>query len=108
MAIQKFTITQHDGSEVTVTPNLGDTLNFERTLKQNPKWGSLQENALKMQPFRAWSAGRREGTITATWEDFTTGPEAAIDVSPADEADEADDLEVPGWGLGTTTEQPTT
>lgn len=106
MAIQRLTITRHDGSEVTVTPNLGDTLNFERTLKQNPKWGSLQENALKMQPFRAWSAGRREGVISDTWEDFTTGPYAAISVDLAGEDEDED--EVPGVGLDTPMEAPTT
>lgn len=105
MAIQRLTITKVDGTEVTVTPCLADTLNFERTLKNNPAWGSLQENQLKAGPFRAWSAGKREGTITETWEEFA-GTCAAVDV--AEDAPAADDAaEVDGLGLGGLTTQPT-
>ena len=106
MAIQKLTIVRLDGTEVTVTPNLGDTLNFETTLRKNPHWGDLKQNALKMQPFRAWSAGRREGTVTESWEEFAS---AVADVRAADEppADD-DDLDVDGLGLGTRTNQSTT
>lgn len=107
MAIQRLTITRLDGTETTVTPCLADTLNFEATLKKNPRWGDLKENALKMQPFRAWSAGRREGTVTETWEEFTT---SVAEVSFAvEEGTEDDDAEGSALGLdGSPTGQPTT
>lgn len=104
MAITQLTITHLDGSEVTVTPNLGDTLNFERTLKNNPRWGSLQENALKMQPFRAWSAARRENPATASWEEWV---ETVADVRLADDVAGDDADEVAGLGKGTLTSPPT-
>lgn len=103
MALQKLTITRLDGTETTVTPNLGDTLNFERTLKNNPRWGSLQENVLRMQPFRAWSAGKREGTITETWEEFADN---VADVTAAG-ANEDDEDVVAGLGKDTATTPPT-
>lgn len=103
MTINQLTIVRLDGTEVTVTPNLGDTLNFETTLRKNPQWGDLKANALKMQPFRAWSAGRREGTITETWEEFTASvhevnfTENTVDENP----DHVEDL-----GLDTPTAAP--
>lgn len=107
MAIKRLTIIKHDGSELTVTPNLGDTLNFETTLRKNPRWGTLQENMLKMQPFRAWSAARRIGATEQTWEEFSTGPEAVLDVVFAG-ADDDDELAVDGVGLDTQTSAPGT
>lgn len=106
--IKRLIITRADGTEATVTPNLGDTLNFEATLRKNPRWGTLQENALKMQPFRAWSAGRREGVISETWEEFSAGASAVLDVRFEEEEDaEESDLAVDGLGLDTPTNQPT-
>lgn len=107
MAIKRLTIIKHDGSELTVTPNLGDTLNFETTLRKNPRWGTLQENMLKMQPFRAWSAAKRTGATEQTWEEFSAGPEAVLDVTWAD-SDDDDELAVDGVGLDTPTPAPTT
>ncbi|MHA7293697.1 hypothetical protein [Arthrobacter sp. HLT1-21] len=106
MSIQQLKITRLDGTEIVVTPNLGDTLNFETTLRKNKaKWGTLEENALKMGPFRAWSAGRREGSITETWDEFTTNVADVSNVEAVEDTDE--DTETP-LGLGTPTEQPTT
>lgn len=103
MSIPKLTITQHDGTEITVTPNLWDTFAFEKMLKANPRLGSLQDNTLKLQAFRAWhAASQRLGLISQTWEEFTNSAEAALQVVPADEPDE-DELEVSGLGLGTPT-----
>lgn len=106
MAIQRLLITKLDGSEIIVTPCLADNLNFERTLKNNPSWGSLQENQVKAGPFRAWSAGKREGTVTETWEEFANVV-AAVDVAPETAPAEDEDLEVAGLGLGGPTTQPT-
>ena len=104
MAIQKLTITKLDGTEVTVTPNIADTLNFETTLRKNPQWGTLEQNKLKAGPFRAWSAGRREGTVTESWDEFiATTAEVAVAEAPA----EGEDLEVDDLGLDTPTIQPT-
>lgn len=105
MAIKRLTIIKHDGTEVTVTPNLGDTLNLETTLRKNPRWGTLQENMLKMQPFRAWSAARRTGVTEQTWEEFSSGPEAVLDVITAAQDDD-DELAVEGVGLDTPTAAP--
>lgn len=101
MAIPKLTITKHDGTELTVTPNLFDTFAFEKYLKSNPRLGSLQENTLKLQAFRAWHAAKqRLGLIEQSWEEFTTGPEAALQVTQADDDDEAGDAELLVAGLG--------
>lgn len=105
MTIQRLTITKIDGTEVTVTPNLGDTLNFEQFLRKNPRYGALDQNKLALGPFRAWSAGRREGTITESWEDFASAV-ADVNVAP-DAADVDPDNEVAGLGEGTATIQPT-
>lgn len=102
MAITQLVISKADGTEVTVTPNLGDTLNFETTLRKNKHWGDLKQNALKMNPFRAWSAGRREGTITESWEEFQS---TCLDVSTKEDDDADDDLDVDGLGLDTQTNQ---
>lgn len=104
MAIQRLTITKIDGTEVTVTPNLGDTLNFEQMLRKNPRYGALDQNKLALGPFRAWSAGRREGTITESWEDFAA---AVADVSVAEDAAADDDENATALGEGTATIQPT-
>ena len=105
--IKRLVVTRADGTEFTVTPNLGDTLNFETTLRKNPRWGSLQENVLKMQPFRAWSAARRAGLYDGTWEDFSAGENAVLDVSFED-TDHEDELAVDGVGLDTPTAAPIT
>lgn len=105
--IKRLVVTRHDGTEFAVTPNLGDTLNFENTLRKNPRWGSLQENVLKMQPFRAWSAAKRSGDYEGTWEDFSAGEYAVLDVSFED-ADDDDELTVDGVGKDTPTAAPIT
>lgn len=100
MAIPKLTITQHDGTEITVTPNLWDTFAFEKFLKANPRLGTLQENTLKLQAFRAWhAASQRLGLIEQTWDEFTNSPQAALQVTQTEET-EADE-DVLGLGLGT-------
>jgi len=104
MTIQRLLITKLDGTEITVTPCLADNLNFERTLKNNPQWGSLQDNQVKAGPFRAWSAGKREGSVTETWEDFANVV-ASVDVAPEPAGDDAD--EVDGLGLDGRTTPPT-
>ena len=104
MAIQRLTITKIDGTEVTVTPNLGDTLNFEQMLRKNPRYGALDQNKLALGPFRAWSAGKREGVVTETWEEFAG---AVADVSVADDDAAVDDENVTALGEDTATIQPT-
>lgn len=89
--IKVFSILRADGTEVKVTPNLGDTLNFERTVKRNPRMGSIQDNMLMMQPFRCWSAGKREGTVTDTWEEFSDGPNAVLEVNLVEDTTADDD-----------------
>lgn len=103
MSIPQLTVLHNDGTEITVTPNLFDTFGFEKMLKSNPRLGTISENRLKLQAFRAWSAGKREGKVTQTWEQFS-GPETTVlqvtETEPEDtETDE--DLETLGMGLDT-------
>jgi hypothetical protein len=96
MAITKLRITFQDGSDVDVTPTLEDTLAFETTLRKNKHWGALQDNAVKLNPFRAWNALRRNGQTELTWEQFISGDTAAVSVesiTPDDNTD--DDTETP-------------
>lgn len=96
-------ITLADGTEIDVTPTLEDTLNFETTLRRNKHWGQLADNALKITPFRAWSAAKRLGLIDLSWDEFSAGDKAAINVESVPDEDEDDSLEVPGLGKDTPT-----
>lgn len=99
----KFTITFADGKQTDVQTTLEDRLAFEQTLRKNKRWGKLEDNTLKMQPFLAWNAAKRTGVTDLSWDDFTTGSTAALDVSVADDADDDADLEVAGVGKDTQT-----
>lgn len=104
-------ITLADGSTVDVKPNIADMLAFETTLRKNKAWGSLAENTLRMFTFRAWHCGHRTGAIALSWDEFTSGDTAVIDVSnhDLDADDSADDAadEVAGVGFDTATGAPT-
>lgn len=93
MASKQLRITFADDTTIDVTPNLFDTLNFETTLRKNPSWGKLEQNALRMTPFRAWSAARRQNLTDLTWDQFTAPDSPVQDVSSVDddEDDEDDD-----------------
>ncbi|MDJ1115346.1 hypothetical protein [Microbacterium dauci] len=108
MPARKLEITFADGHTASVQPTLEDRLKFEQTLRKNKGWGPLADNALKLEPFMAWSAARRAGITELTWEEFTTGATAALDVQA--ERDDAGDssLEVEGLGEGTPTEESNT
>lgn len=109
MAAKKLAITFSNGKTVQVQPTLEDRLKFESTLRKNRGWGELKDNAMKLTPFLAWSAARRNNDTDLTWEQFTTGPTAALDVEEVDESKDDDDeaadaeaeLEVDGLGKGT-------
>jgi hypothetical protein len=99
-------ITQHDGSTIVVTPNIGDTLAFESTLRKNKAWGALTDNAMRMTFFRAWNAAKRENKTDQTWDEFSAGEHAATDVRL--QRDEDDDAEaVEGLGESIPEGQPT-
>ena len=102
MAKSKFNVTLHDGKTIVVQPTLEDTLAFETALRKNPSWGGLKDSVLKMQPFRAWNFLRRTGQTELSWEEFTKGDLAALDVSSVEE-DADDELEVEGVGKGSRT-----
>lgn len=109
MAKIELEVTLADGKTVRVTPTLEDTLAFETTLRKNRNWGELKDSALKLQPFRAWNALRRKGETDLTWEQFTTGDTAVLDVHIVDDEEEGDDeLEVDGLGKGGPTGRSTT
>ena len=104
MAKNQLEITLADDTTLTVKPNLFDTAAFERYLRNNPKLGTVQQNTLTLQAFRAWHAAKRQGLTTMTWEEFSTGDNAALMVVPADEHDDDgddDELQVAGLGLDT-------
>jgi len=95
--IQKLRVTLADGTTLDVVPTLEDTLAFETTLRKNRGWGTLQDSALKLQPFRAWNRLRKQGKTELSWDQFTSGDTAVLDVSivrPGD--DDADDDEPAG------------
>lgn len=96
MAARKLRISLPDGKTLDVQPTLEDRLKFETTLRKNRGWGDLKDNALKLEPFLAWSAASRAGETSLSWEEFTSGPTAALDVEAIkDDDDGADaDLEV--------------
>lgn len=107
MAAKPLTITFADGTTETVQPTLEDRLKFETTLRRNRQWGELKDNALKLEPFLAWHAAHRLGKTDLTWDEFTSGPTAALDVSGPDDKDD-DELEVEGLGKGTKKARSTT
>ncbi|MBZ4486282.1 hypothetical protein [Microbacterium sp. cx-55] len=105
MSARPLRITLATGREVVVQPTLEDRLKFETTLRKNKGWGKLADNALKLEPFLAWSAATRAGEIELTWDEFTTGATAALDVEAVTDDNESDDedLEVEGLGKDTQT-----
>ncbi len=97
-----------DGTTERVTTTLEDRLNFESTLRKNKGWGKLEDNQLKLIPFLAWSALRRNNKTELTWAEFTSGDTAALSVEPVKEDEEDGDedekeLEVEGLGKDTQT-----
>ncbi|MFJ2370880.1 hypothetical protein [Microbacterium sp. NPDC087665] len=100
-----------NGEHLDVLPNLFDTRNFERAMRNNRQWGELRDNGMRLQAFRGWSAASRLGLIELTWEQFYEDPHTPVlSVSPApeDETEDDDGLEVDGLGEDTLTDQPTT
>jgi hypothetical protein len=95
---QRLKITFADNKTAIVQPTLEDRLNFESTLRKNRQWGDLKDNTLKLQPFLGWSAAVREGVTKLTWDEFTRGKKAAIDVEPVTDPDPAPEVEGVGEG----------
>lgn len=102
MAKNQLVITLHDNTELKVTPNLWDTMGFEKFLRANPRMGSLQENPMTLQAFRGWHAAKRQGLLSVSWEEFSQSDTAALMVTAdKSEDDEAEELDVDGLGLDT-------
>lgn len=101
MAYAPLIITMPDSSEIEVQPTLEDTLAFELFLRKNRRHGELKDNALKLQPFRAFNAARRQGKLPEgyTWEQFTTGDTAALDVTIKSDTDDDGDDVAPAEGV---------
>lgn len=93
MAYAPLIITMPDRTTIEVEPTLEDTLAFELYLRKNRREGELKDNALKLQPFRAFNAARRQGKLPEgmTWTEFSSGPSAVLDVSVKHDDDDADD-----------------
>lgn len=103
MAKNQLVITLHDNTEVKVTPNLWDTMAFEKHLRANPRMGSLQENPMTLQAFRGWHAAKRQGLLSVSWEEFSQSETAALMViaDKDEDTDEDEGLDVAGLGLDT-------
>lgn len=114
MAIETLRIQFTNGEHIDVVPNLFDQRNFERTLRNNKSWGPLQDNALKLQAFKGWSAASRLGLIDLSWEEFYEDPHTPVHAvtvhDPEDDDLDADgeSLEVEGVGKDIPAPAPTT
>ncbi|WP_217182603.1 hypothetical protein [Streptomyces sp. AC495_CC817] len=100
-----------NGEYLDVTPNLFDTRNFERALRNNRHWGELRDNGMRLQAFKAWSAASRLDLIDLTWDQFYEDPHTPVlAVVPTPEAveDTDDALEVEGVGEGMPTARSAT
>lgn len=88
-------VTLHDDTTIEVPITLEDSLAFEVALRRNKRWGTLSENSIRMITFRAWNALQRTGQTEQSWEEFSSGPNAALDVTmkPTKEPDKSDDDE---------------
>lgn len=104
----QFKITFANGDTEVVQATIADRLHFETTLRKNRgRWGKLEDNALKLDPFLAWSAYTKRGKTGPSWQEFTEGEQAVIDVERIDEDDddaEEAELEVEGVGKDIPTE----
>lgn len=95
----KLDIELADGRSLVVTVTLLDKVAFEVYIRNNPRFGSLGDNVIRMQAFWAWSAAKREHGLDLTWEEFLDGG-AALDVSPHQDVEIVDVEEVDGLGEG--------
>jgi hypothetical protein len=102
MANKKFNVIMPEGVTLLAEPSLEDSLAFESALRKNPRWGKLNENQIKQLPFRCWNYLTRKGQLALTWEEFSSGDTACIDIEFAEpeEDGEEDELEVDGLGKG--------
>jgi hypothetical protein len=105
MTASPLIITPSTGDPIEVQTTLQDTLAFEQFLRKNKRWGGLQDNALKLLPFKAFNAARRLDKLpegVTTWEEFSEGPSAVLDVSVKDDDDDEElpegSVEVEGLG----------
>lgn len=104
----KLVIVEQNGDSKVVQTTLEDRLAFETALRKNRSWGKLEDSALKLQPFLAFNAAKRDGE-KRTWEEFTTGKTAAANVEAyVEEETDDEDLEVEGVGKDTQPDPSTT
>lgn len=95
---QELDLLLSDGRTIRVQLTIRDSLAYESAARGR-SWGPIQENAMRMQAIRAWSAARRMhpdviGTIG--WQQFVEGTDPnqlhLIDGQPASD-DDAEDVE---------------
>lgn len=100
--IGQVTIVLADHTEITVQTTLEDQLATELAFRKNKSWGSLVDSQITTNSYMAWHAAQRTGQPVGSWTEFTTGPSAAIAVTPVDDEDDDEhadeDLEVDGLG----------
>ncbi|MFD2674988.1 hypothetical protein [Gulosibacter bifidus] len=96
----QFTAKLETGNTFTVSPKFADKIAFEQYLA-NRNIGNIATNVFRMQAFCTWRAGKRDGHIDMTLDDFMNQL-VEIDVTEApaidDEAD--DDAMIEGVTLG--------
>lgn len=101
MATNTTRIMLADGEHIDVQTNLFDQAAFEKALRHNKSWGSLADNAMRMQAFRAWHAAHRQGLLPISWEQFYESPDTpviAVVPTPDEQPDDGEGLEVEGLG----------
>lgn len=97
--MMQFTAQLENGERITSTPRFADKMAFEQYLA-NRNFGSIAQNAFRMQAFCAWRAAKRDGTYSGTLDDFMN---ALIDLDVAEvatDADADDTAELEGVELG--------
>lgn len=91
MAIQrvKFAVLMEDGTEYPeVMTNLFDQVAYDRE-RIRRRWPPMQDNQMTFAAFTAYSAMRRQGMYTGTYDDFLNAV-AAVDEHNDDADDDVD------------------
>jgi hypothetical protein len=63
-------IEMENGDVFDVTTKTSDYLLFETTAKRH-RWGGISDNPALWEAFLGWSALKRVGKFSGTWEEFT-------------------------------------
>lgn len=85
----ELTVTMLDGNTYTVKVGNPDRVRWDMTRSKH-NWPSAGDAPFLMTTFMAWSALKREGLYSGTWEQFSDTDCVDLDTDAADAADAAD------------------